>query len=328
MLSYRSILKQAWKISWKNKYLWFFGFFASFISFTAEFKVISHSISLETGLKTINNIKMFLNTGIFSRGSWQNIADLFRSDPKSIILLIFIFLIVLAITLFFVWLATVSQIGIINSVNKIMKGSREKLSIKTGLKVGNKKFWPVFGLNLIISIIINTIYLLISLMFILVVLKNQAFSTFLYGLIFIIFIPISLFLSFVFKYAIAYSVIENKKFCNAIKQGWRLFFKNWLISVEVAIILFFVNLIAIILLSTISFIGFFLLFGIALSSIIMTSSAFLFWLIIILGVLLILAIIILGGSLLNVFQISSWTDLFVQLRDKNGVSKLERTFQK
>lgn len=328
MLSYRSILKQAWKISWKNKYLWFFGFFASFISFTAEFKVISRSISLETGIKTLNNIKMFLNTGILSKGSWQNILELFKNDPKSIIFLIFIFLLILAITFFFIWLATVSQIGIISSVNKIMKNSREKLNIRTELKTGNKKFWPIFGLNLIVSIIINAIYLLISLMFILVVLKGQTFSTFLYGIIFIIFIPISLFLSFIFKYAIAYSIIENEKFCNSIKQGWNLFFKNWLISVEVAIILFFINLVAIILLSIISFIGFFLLFGIALSAVFMTSSAFLFWLILIIGILLLLAILILGGSLLNVFQISSWTDLFVQLRNKGGVSKLERTFQK
>ncbi len=327
MLSYRAILKQAWRISWKNRFLWFFGFFASIISFTAEFKVIAQAFNQESGIKSLNNLQMFLSTGVFSKDAWANILGLFKTDPKSIIFLLVVLLIVLGLIAFFAWLSTSSQVGIIDAINRIIKGKKEKLNIKIGLKKGTKKFWPVFFMNLLISIIINVIYLLISFLLILVIIKNQSLSTVLYGVIFLVFIPISLFLSFMIKYAIAYIVIENKPFFQAIKHGWRLFVQNWLISIEMTIVLFFINIIAILLISIISFIGFFLLFGLALSSMLILSSGFLFWLILALGALFLLIVMILGGALLNTFQIASWTDLFIQLRNKGGESKLERMFQ-
>lgn len=328
MLSYRAILKQSIKITWKNKFLWFFGFFASLISFSAEFKIIFRSITQDYGIKTLTNIKMFLDTGIFSVNSWHNMLNLFRNDPKSIMLIITVFLLIIAITIFFAWLSTVSQIGIIDSVNKIINGKKEKITIKKEIIKANKKFWPVFLMNIIISLIINLIYLLIGFLLILVIIKNQAITTILYGFIFIIFIPISLFLSFVIKYAIAYLIIENKKFFNSIKQGWRLFINNWLISVEMTIVLFFINILAIILISVISFIIFFIFFSLALSSVFIISSGFLFWTILTLGALIVLIFMVLGGSILNSFQISSWTDLFIQLRREKHSSRLENIFIK
>ncbi|MDD3711118.1 MAG: hypothetical protein PHP37_00730 [Patescibacteria group bacterium] len=327
MLSYRAILKQSWRISWKYKFLWFFGFFASLISFTAEFKIIARSINQESGIRSLNNIKMFLNTGVFSKDAWLNILGMLKTDPKSILMLFLVLIIILAIIIFFAWLSTASQIGIINSVDKIIKNKKDKLNIKSALKRSHRKFWPVFIMNLVMSIIINLIYILISFLLVLVIIKNQALSSLIYGFIFIIFIPISLFISFIIKYAIASMVIENKKFFPALQQGWKLFFNNWLISIEVAIILFFINVLVLILLSVISFIGFFLFFSLALSTIFVLSSGFLFWLVLIIGFLLILAIMILGGSLLNVFQISSWTDLFIRIREGGASSKIERIFQ-
>lgn len=327
MLSYRAILKQAWRISWKHRFLWFFGFFASVISFTAEFKVITQAFNQEAGIRSLNNLRMFLNTGVFSKDAWANIMALFKTDPKSILFLFIILLAVLALVAFFAWLSTASQVGIIDAINKIIKEKRERLNIKIGLKKGTKKFWPVFFMNLLISLIINSIYLLISFLLILVIIKNQSLSTILYGIIFLVFIPISLFLAFMIKYAIAYIVIENKPFFKALKEGWRLFVRNWLISIEMTIVLFFINILAILIISVISFVGFFLLFGLALSSMLLLSSGFLFWLILTLGILLLIIVMILGGALLNTFQITSWTDLFIQLRNKGGDSKLERIFR-
>ena len=43
------------------------------------------------------------------------------------------------------------------------------------------------------------------------------------------------------KYAIAYVVIKGSGFVEAVKLGWQLFVKNWLVSLEMAFILFFIN---------------------------------------------------------------------------------------
>jgi hypothetical protein len=326
MLSYRAILKQAWKISWKNKFLWFFGFFATLVSFTVETKIMSRSFNQEAGISSLSDLILFLNTGIFSANSWANAFNLLKSNPGTMMLLILFLLIILAITLFFLWLAVSSQIGIINAVAKLTKKQNEKLSIKGLLKGGQKRFWPVLWLNLAISIVINILFLLISLLFIIVIIKSQVFTSILYGIIFIAFIPVALFLSFIAKYAIAAVILEGKKFAPAIKDGWQLFFNNWLISVEMAIILFFINVIAIVLLSLLSFIGFTLFFGIALSVNMLASSIFLFWLFVAIGFLLVMFIMVLGSSFVNVFQTASWTNLFVQLKGEGGSSKLERVF--
>lgn len=328
MLSYRTILKQAWKISWKNKILWFFGFFATLVSFSAELKIFSHSLNQKMGLQALNNIKLFLNTGIFSKGSWLNFIELLKSDPKSILILTLVLIFIIGIIIFFIWLSTASQISIINSVKNIVNEKKEKITIKNSLKASNKKFWPVLLLNVIISLIISIIYLLMSFFFILVIIKNQIAATLLYGIIFIIFIPISLFLSFIIKYAIAYIIIEKEKFFPAVKRAWKLFFKNWLISIEMSILLFFINMIVLILLSFLSFIAFFLFFGLAISTTLIAAPAIIFWAILIIGILSILVITGLGGAILNTFQISSWTNLFIKIKDEKKEAKLERIFKK
>lgn len=326
MLSYRAILKQAWKISWRNKFLWFFGFFASLVSFTVESKIMSRSFNQESGISSLNDLMLFISTGIFSADAWGNALNLFRTNPGTMALLILFLLIILAIVLFFIWLSVSSQISIINAVAKISKGAKEKLSIKTLLKSGQKRFWPVLWANVLISLLINALYLLITFLLVLVLIKNQALTTILYGVLFIIFIPVSLFLSFIAKYAIASIILENKKFGLAVKDAWKLFFNNWLISIEMAVVLFFINIIIIILISLVSFMAFALFFGIALAVNMLASSLFLFWMFVIIGFLLVLALMILGGSFLNVFQTSSWTDLFLQLKGEGGTSKLERMF--
>lgn len=327
MLSYRAVLKESWKISWKNKYLWFFGFFASLISFNIEFKVLARSLDQSSGLNAIANIKTFLSTGLFSQNAWLNFIELLKTDTVTISWLIFIFLLILAIIIFLAWLSTVSQIGIIDSVNKIMKGSREKLGIKSGLKSGRKKFWPVLALNVIISLSINLIYFLISWLLVSVAQSGQMSAVLAFGLIFIIMVPLSLALSFVIKYTIAYAIIENKKLTSAIKLGWKLFKQNWLVSVEMAIVLFLINILSIILLSFLSLTLFYLAFGLALSMMMLSASSFLFWSLVVLGFLIVLALIIMIGSLLNTFQIASWTNLFVRLKKEKELGKLERIFQ-
>jgi hypothetical protein len=95
MLSYRAILKESWRMSWKNKFLWFFGFFAAFISFNVELKIFSRSLNQESGLNFLSGIKTFVNTGIFSKNSWQNILDLLKTDTSTILLLLLIILLIL-----------------------------------------------------------------------------------------------------------------------------------------------------------------------------------------------------------------------------------------
>lgn len=327
MTPYREIFKKAWRISWRNKSLWFFGLFASIVSFGAELKIFSRALSQDSGLKVINNIGLFIKTGIFSRQALENISFLLKTETKSMIFIFLILLVILALVIFFIWLATTSQISIMNSVKKIEKEGEQKIKIKGQIKKANKKFWPVFLMNALTWLVINGVTLLISLLLVVIIIQNKTYLTILYGLLFIIFIPIILFISFIIKYAIAYIVIDGKKVSSALKKAWALFRKNWLISIEVAISLFFINLLIILLISFISFLAFTLLSGMAFAtSIFILSSKGLFWGLIITAFIVAFIILALGGAILNTFQISTWTGLFIKLKGNEASSKLKRIF--
>lgn len=327
MTPYREILKKAWNISWKNKSLWFFGFFASIISFGAELKIFSKAFSQESGLKTINDISLFIKTGIFSKQALQNIPYLIKTETTTMVLFFLFLLIILAMIIFFIWLATISQISIIDAVKKINKENKQKINIKEQIKRSKNKFWPVFSMNALIWLIINGITLLISLLLVVILIQNKTYLTLLYGFLFIIFIPIILFISFVVKYAIAYIVIDGKKISSALKNAWVLFKNNWLISIEMAVSLFFINILAILVVSFVSFLIFILFSGIAVTTaIFVLSSQGFFWTLIVIAIIISLAIIALSGAIVNTFQISAWTELFVKLKENKASSKLERIF--
>lgn len=328
MTSYREIFKQSWKITWNNKVLWFFGFFATLISFGAELKIFSKAISPEKGIKTINDVIMFFKTGIFSKQAFSNIIELIKTDTGSAIVFILFLLLILAASLFFIWLATISQIAIINAVKKISKSSKEKINIKNQLKRSAPKFWPVLLMNVIVSIIINGTSILTSLFLVVVVLKSKTYLTLLYGLLFIVLIPFILSLSFIAKYAIAFMVIDGRKFISATKKAWLLFTKNWLLSIEVAVTLFFINILAIIIIAFSASIMLTLLIGISMAvGIFIFSSQIIFWMMIIISVLIGLATISLGGAIISSFQISSWSELFIKLKENKTSSKLARIFE-
>lgn len=326
MLSYRNTLKQAWKISWKNKILWFFGFFASLVSFSAELKVASKIISPGPSIKELTNFKMFLDTGIFSKSAWINFFELLKTEPKTLWLLILVVLIIIGFAVFFAWLSTVSQISLINSTKDIIKEKKGKITIKKAIKNSNKRFWPVFWLNLIITIIINLVFLVSSFFFLFIIIKNKIAYTLVYGLIFIIFTLLCLLLSFIAKYSIAYVVLEKKKFGPAIKSAWKLFSDNWLISLEMALILFLINFVAILLISLASIALIFVFIALALSTTLVSAPFFFFVFFAIIGALAVIIFNILSGSLLNTFQTSAWTGLFLNIKDKKQKAKLERVF--
>ncbi|MFA7365138.1 MAG: hypothetical protein WCZ12_02140, partial [Patescibacteria group bacterium] len=174
---------------------------------------------------------------------------------------------------------------------------------------------------------INGITLLISLLLVMALIRESSTLTLIYGLLFILIIPVILIASFVFKYAIAYIVVDGKKFKDSLSAAWKLFKDNWLISVEIAITLFFINIAAMFIISTITFLVLILLIGVAMtSSIFIIASQAFFWSVVVLAILLAMAIMIIGSAIINTFQISSWTNLFMKIKDKQTSSKIERIF--
>ena len=317
---YRNILKQAWELTWRHKYLWVFGIFAALLGNGGEFEILfNNKAGANPGQSLFPAWQRIVSTRLFSDQTLANIGNLFRHDTLNITLVLVAGLIVLAIGLFLVWLVIVSQAALVNNSAAIIK--QKKHTLRDGLDSGILNFLPVLVLNIIIKVAIYVLLVAISLPAIFF--QGNFNANLFYILALVIIVPAAIILSFIMKYAVAYAVISQSKVIPAIKQSYRLFKENWLISFEMALMLFFINLLVglaialVILVLAVPFLFLGLIFYYAFS---LAGS----WLIAILALASFLFIVVAVGAALAVFQIAAWTGLFLELNKKNGVSKLAR----
>ena len=235
---YRNILKQSWKLTWRNKYLWFFGVFAALLGNGGELEILFNNLGGDPGQDFFPFWQRIFSTGVFSSSTYENIDNLLKHDTLNLVIFLIISLIILAVLLFLVWLVIVSQAAIVNSTAAIVK--QKNNTLRDGMTAGVLNFWPVLVLNIIIKAVIYLLLVIISLP---VIFSAGGLSANLfYVLALIILAPVAIILSFIMKYAIAYVIIYKSKVNEALKRAWLLFKANWLISFEMAVILFFINL--------------------------------------------------------------------------------------
>ncbi|MFA5024578.1 MAG: hypothetical protein WC523_06525 [Patescibacteria group bacterium] len=324
MFSYRYLLRQAWQITWRHKYLWFFGLFASLAAAggSIEYQVVAQNLNqnlIDGSYAYFNNI---LAISELIKNLCLGLTNLFQYNFWTILNALTLILLALLVIAIFVWLAITSQAALINEVKKITNAKKKNslLDIRSGLTIGHQNFWPVLGLNILIRILVNFAFFIISLPLIFVMSSDATVLKVVYTILFVIFIPLAVSLSLMLKYAIAYKVLEKKSFIVSIENGWKLFIKNWLISLEMAIILFIINFLV--------GLGILLVLAILLFPLFFLGIAYQIYWLMVLMVLLGLIIIIFVGSGLTTFQIATWTNLFIRLKEKGGLAKLERLFLK
>ncbi len=185
--------------------------------------------------------------------------------------------------------------------------------MKIGMQKGIRHFWPVFSLNLAIKILIVTSLAILA----------MTKSMLVYIILFVIIIPLTISVLFIIKYSIAYIIVRKEKMLEALVSAWNLFRKNWIISLELAALLYLFTILAALFFMFVSFnLG---KFFEVLASIYPSMSFYIFVIIMPFSLFMVLAFI---GSLLAVFQTTAWTKLFLELDNKGAKSKIERIFSK
>jgi len=320
MFSYRSILKKALKTSWHYKYLWFFGLFATLVNPGGEYQILNKTIKEGLYGNFSGFFQSISSTGIFSLKALSNMLGLMKANPISALMSVIAVILLLCLFGFIVWLAISSQGAIVSKIQKIEeeKGG-DKPDFRADLDKGSRSFWPIIGFNVLLKIGINFVFFLVSLPVILMLTNSLAFSI-LYVILFILFIPVAISLSLIAKYAIGFSVIKKTSFLDSLKKSWELFLNNWIVSLEMAIALFSINILASFAILIVILIFPMPLFFVCLAMGKITIA----WIV----VLLVIIFMVISGSFLTTFQISAWTDLFLKINKGLGVSKVERLFKK
>lgn len=318
MSLYRKIFKQALDLTWRNKYFWFFGLFAAFMGNGGDYQILTSLL----GGESTYTFRDFVATNVFSGQSFVALKTLLAEQPLTFAVTIVIGLLLLALICFFIWLSVMSQAALVKNSADLIAG--KKTDFQAGVTSGGENFWPVLALNILAKILIAIAFAIVGLPLALGFGRlNPVAVNFLYLIAFLIFIPLAIALSFSIKYAIAYKVIKGDELVTSIQKGWQLFYENWLVSVEMALALFFISFVfgLAVLLSILVFAVPLLFLAFVFYYL---TSFVVFWIIITLSLLIFLVIIVLTGSMLTGFLTASWTGLFVELSGKGGVSKIVR----
>jgi hypothetical protein len=325
MSLYRRLLAQAWKNTWENKYLWFLGLFAALVGSASELNLLFQSFGDVVDRGLFPGLRSFLATGIFSRQAALNFGDLMINDSFGLLMSLTVMAVLLMLLCFLVWFSVVSQAGLVNNYSRIV--AKKSHNLGEGLDTGIKKFWPVFGLYVLLKIVIYLIFTVIALPIVLWFVQPSVAQNFVFFVAYVIFIPASIIIAFVVKYAVGYVVIKGEKFVDACSLGWELFLKNWLVSLEMAFILFGISFVAtLILLLCLAALAIPFLF---LSFLIPQLAGIINMGLLLFCFLILFILIVVGfGSILSTFQVTAWTGLFIELINKSGVSKIVRIFGK
>ena len=326
---YRQILKKAWEITWENKTLWFFGFFAlALLGNNRAYNFVLNNLDLISR----QDLTAFYTFRLYERAltSFDGIINFFNSlgnliinKPLSFFLSTLIFLAVTALALALVWLMINSQICLISGIGRAKEN--KKIGFKDSFLLARKYFWPILELNIIVQIIIYLLFIIFIYPAIAYSSFFSAITSILFIFFFLIFIPLSIILAFLTIYASSFVILRNQGLLKSIGSAWHLFYKNWIPSLEMGLILFLIDiaaalgLIILIILLGIPFILLSVIFYF------LASQAGLIF-VAILMVICLIALIIIFTAILSTFQYSAWTLLFFNLTEKKFAGRIVEIF--
>ncbi|MBU1146433.1 hypothetical protein KKD80_02720 [Patescibacteria group bacterium] len=320
---YRPIFKKAWEITKQNRFLWVFGLFAALAGNGGVYEILVKGFGriVSEGEATLVTSKWLWLTDFLS---FPRLEDIYVRSPIFVSLLWVLFFVILVALAFLIWVVVTSRGALIASIKKI--ASKKKTGMREGWTEGKKYFWPVLGLNLLAKALTFGLLVLITVPAMIFLASggvNVGLNLFLYILAFVVFTSLALFVSFMAVYATCFVVMEGKSFVESIRLSWKMFIKNWLLSIEMALMLFAITIgagIAIILFTLLYMIPVALLLF-AFSYLELTIG---FWLITFLATLGWFIALFFVGAILSTFQFSSWSLLFIEINKKKIWSKLLR----
>lgn len=316
-ISYKEILKNAWDITIKNKILWFYGIFASFISLEAVYEIILSQANLARTTETISQKAFTLYEGqIVLVKLIFNYLLLASQDIKFFL----VFAVTCAIIIFFIWLVIISQILIIQSAALFYQ--KKKVDFRRLLHQSFDKFWSVFTIHIITRLITYAVFIALTIPLFYALLNQNIAGIISTNLLFIIlFAVFAVLISFLAAYATIDIVLKDKSIIESIKDSWNLFKNNISLSLEVAAVLFIFKIISIIVI-------FCLFFVFAIPLAIIFSAAFVNNNIvgIVIGTIIIFLVFSLISLFVNsiyiIFYISAWTITYLQISKESITSKI------
>jgi len=310
---YRAILRQAWKISWHERMMWVLGLFSAFIATGGAVDILTRHIDwiLNPVPWKLDYLKMSM--------SWNwNVAAVIWS--------VVLFLMLFGLFSVLVFLIIRAFLTLIKVVDVYKEGSQ--VDIAKVWHENHDKFWSILATVVLFKVLAYA-FVVLSLIplwgFALGYLSDG--WVWLYPVVFLLGVFGSLICSFLIVFASSYIVLHQESFGGSIRKSWDLFAKHWLITLEIAILIFAINFISgvLVLFGVILIfvpVGIVYLIGLFYSLQVLSSTG------ILLGLLLSTMLILWVAGFLGTFHTTTWTLMFKKMSEEDLESKLVRTVKK
>jgi hypothetical protein len=203
-INFQEIIKQAFSLTWKNKFMWIFGFLVFLGSITS-------SINFQNG----NSAK--------DASATASLTTFIQAHPILFVSLT-VLLVIIIIALFL--LKIIATTSIIKSANNITL--YKQLSIWTILLESRKYLKKLFLLEIIVSIAMFVVVITLSIPVVyLFFLDAKVFAFFALAIAIIIFIPLLILAFYLLKYSYFYIVLGDFEIRLAIESAYSTIVKNF-----------------------------------------------------------------------------------------------------
>lgn len=297
-VNYFEIIKKALAITWRHKFLWWFGLLVSLASAGNSF-----NYSFGRGNNFVSNAS-------------REIADFFASHATLVFSGIALFLV---LYLAFLAIGIIGRSALIKSIEKV--SAQELYDFKIGLFEGKKYFWKMLWIGIILGLAMLAAFIILAIPIIfLFINKNYAPAVLLLFLAFLIIFPLIVLTVYLRTYGHIYIVLGELRVWPAIESAYALLLKNLGTSLIMGLIFVLIGIIygmAVMMLFAPIIAALFLL-GSFLYLILKTIGTAVA---VVLGILIVLAITLFLKSIYETFMQTAWILFFHEIA-KSKVKEL------
>ncbi len=305
---YKQAFSHSWKLAWKQHVLWPLGLFAAALG--------------QMGIVDFLTQSWFTARGYRPGEGWMLIFTLIKegilngSVPSRFLgWALLILLVCLTLGILFLFVSVVSQGALVDITAHTIK-RKKTLDVGKSWHVGVGHFWKVLFVNVLKKTILLFIGLTVAAASLPLLLSTGG-SPGLFLLVFLLASVVGIIVSFLAIYTIGYIVVEEYSIIEAVVAAWRLFVEHWLVSIEVGLFLFLLNIAVAFLVIVGLFVSLVPAFFAYLFALLFSSGT-IFAFGVAISATLFLLVLFLMASVFSVFVISTWTYLFMQMH-KTGL---------
>ncbi len=305
---YKQAFSHSWKLAWKQHALWPLGLFAATLG--------------QMGIVDFLTQSWFTARGYQPGEGWRVLFSLLKTGAVEggvsggmIGWVAFLIVLLLGIWAAFVFASVVAQGALVDATARSIK--HKKLpDASAAWHVGVRHFWRVLFVNIAKKLLLAIAGITVAaaafpLLF------TTGGSPIFFLLVFLAASVVGIVVSFLAIYTVGYIVVEEYRFGEAVASAWRLFVEHWLVSLEVGITMFVLNILVAFLMVAALFLSLVPAFFAYLFALLFTSGG-IFALGVAVSATLFVLMFFLIASVFSVFVISTWTYLFMQMH-KTGL---------